>query len=124
MPYSRINISVHYKFAGTLMFEISAREIDNYALTSLYPMFFGNSCYQNTLEKLYLTNVHMKQNSRSVSPLSIVVPKSKLTIELMICCITRWSEVVKGRKNNDQREVIQCYLMTSSRQILRVSPDS
>ena len=27
--YSRINITVHYKFVGTLMFDISACEIDN-----------------------------------------------------------------------------------------------
>jgi len=27
--YSRINITVHYKFAGTLLFDISACEIDN-----------------------------------------------------------------------------------------------
>ena len=39
-------------------------------------MFLVIIVIQNTLEKLYLTNVHMKQNSQSVSPLSILVQRS------------------------------------------------
>jgi hypothetical protein len=39
-------------------------------------MFLVIIVIQNTLEKPYLTNVLMKQNSLSVSPLSILVPRS------------------------------------------------
>ena len=39
-------------------------------------MFLVIVVIKNTLEKLYLTNVHMKQISWSVSPLSILFPRS------------------------------------------------
>jgi len=39
-------------------------------------MFLVIIVIQNTIEKLFLTNAHMKQNSWSVLPLSILVPKS------------------------------------------------
>ena len=42
-------------------------------------MFLIIVVIKNTLEKLYLTNVHMKQISWSVSPLSILFPR---TLEL------------------------------------------
>jgi hypothetical protein len=86
-------------------------------------MFLVIVVIQNTLKKPHLTNALMKQNSRTVSPFHYSSQSFvDIPIKQMIHRKTRWSEVVKGWKNNDQRGVIQCYLMTSDRQITRISP--
>jgi hypothetical protein len=65
-------------------------------------MFLVIVVIKNTLEKLYLTNVHMKQNSQSVSPLSILVPRSLVpyhrTNDTTINVIVSWAFDLKEKK--------------------------
>jgi len=110
------------------MFDISACEIDNltwhHGITPSH--VFGDRCYSKYPWKALSYKRAYETEFTICFALSILVQKSlvPLSIELMIRCRPRWSKILKGRKNNDQRGVIQWYLMTSStsRQISRVSP--
>jgi RecG-like helicase len=65
-------------------YNFSKKIINNYVLNKLstgqliavYNTAHFFDIHTNIHHKPYLTNVHMKQNSRPVSPLSILVPKS------------------------------------------------
>ena len=104
------------------MFDISACEIDNLTLTSrylLHPHVFGDCCYSK-----YPWKALFYKSTYETEYMICFVPKSFVPISMkrMKHCRTRWFEVVNGQKNNDQRGVIQCYLMTCCRQISKVSP--
>ena len=108
----------------SIFLTLSDCEIDNLTLYLIHPHVFGDRCYSKypwkalSFKNAYETEF-MICFAFSILVLNSFVP---ISIKRMIRRTTRWSEVVKGQKNNDQREVIQCYLMTYGRQISRVSP--
>jgi len=90
----------------------------------LHPHLFGDLCYSIYPWKALSYKLAYEKKFAICFALSILLPKSFVPIspKRMIHLRTRWSGVVKRQKNNEQRRVIQCYLMTYGSQISRVSP--